>query len=113
MHRADEFSHAKALTIAIRYAAVRRQFSSDGSKLETQILDYPIHQRRLMPLLAQAVATGFTALRLEEMYRDMTASLETLEPSDVSVPLPPRLIRTPSDDTDPPPLRTAQLAGCA
>lgn len=38
----------KALTVAIRYAAVRRQFSSGGNTTETQILDYPIHQRRLM-----------------------------------------------------------------
>lgn len=39
----------KALTIAVRYAAIRRQFSSSGEKLETQILDYPIH--RASPLL--------------------------------------------------------------
>jgi hypothetical protein len=53
----------QALTIAVRYAAVRRQFSSGKNKvskdpirsepmlisqLETQIIDYPIHQRRLM-----------------------------------------------------------------
>ena len=52
----------RALTIATRYAAVRRQFSSGKGKVcrshargaqltmqvETQILDYPIHQRRLM-----------------------------------------------------------------
>ena len=56
-------SAKKALTIAVRYAAIRRQFSSGKGKvsqldttsevklnnqLETQILDYPIHQRRLM-----------------------------------------------------------------
>jgi len=38
----------QALTIAVRYAAVRRQFASGKNKLETQLLDYPIHQRRLM-----------------------------------------------------------------
>jgi acyl-CoA oxidase len=53
----------RALTIATRYAAIRRQFSSGKGKVrsphhitrilltrqvETQILDYPIHQRRLM-----------------------------------------------------------------
>lgn len=30
---------------------------------ETQVLDYPLHQRRLLPLMAQAIAMGFTALR--------------------------------------------------
>ena len=44
----------KALTIAIRYAAIRRQFGKPGA-VETKILDYVIHQHRLMPLLAQAV----------------------------------------------------------
>lgn len=54
----------KALTIAMRYGIVRRQFKSgDNSAVEAQILDYPIHQRRLLPLMAQAIAMGFTALR--------------------------------------------------
>ncbi|KAK4690092.1 acyl-CoA oxidase, partial [Tremellales sp. Uapishka_1] len=75
-------SAKKALTVAVRYAAIRRQFSSGGNQLETQIIDYPIHQRRLMPLLAQAVAMGFTGLKLQVMYEDMTAALETLDPSD-------------------------------
>jgi len=90
-------SAKKALTIAVRYAAIRRQFSSGKGKvsqlvitsevklnnqLETQILDYPIHQRRLMvsslsfgrseadiqPLLAQSIAMGFTGLKLQTMY---------------------------------------------
>lgn len=46
----------KALTIAVRYGAVRRQFKTADNEFETQLLDYPIHQRRLMPLLAQAIA---------------------------------------------------------
>lgn len=75
-------SAKKALTIAVRYAAMRRQFSSGGNKLETQILDYPIHQRRLMPLVAQAVAIGFTATKLQRMYEDMTQSLDRLKPTD-------------------------------
>lgn len=73
----------KALTISVRYAAVRRQFKSDAnSELETQILDYPIHQRRLMPLLAQAVAFGFTALELQRLFEETTSALEALEPGD-------------------------------
>ncbi|BEI88314.1 uncharacterized protein CcaverHIS019_0110320 [Cutaneotrichosporon cavernicola] len=75
-------SAKKALTIAVRYAAVRRQFASGGNTLETQLLDYPIHQRRLMPLVAQAVAIGFTATKLQAMYEDMTQSLDRLKPTD-------------------------------
>ncbi|KAI8323152.1 acyl-CoA oxidase [Martensiomyces pterosporus] len=62
----------RALAIAIRYAGVRRQFS-DGTpgKLETKLLDYPIHQHRLLPLMAQTFAMIFTA-------REVTANYEAL-----------------------------------
>ncbi|MCL4146251.1 UNVERIFIED_CONTAM: hypothetical protein GTU68_044626, partial [Idotea baltica] len=46
------------LAIAIKYAAVRRQFGPSGG-VETPILDYRTHQRRLMPLLAKAYAFHF------------------------------------------------------
>lgn len=75
----------KALTIAVRYAAVRRQFASQGNTVETQLLDYPIHQRRLLPFVAQAIAIGFTGQKLSAMYNDMTESLERLEPGDPSL----------------------------
>ena len=71
----------KALTIAVRYAAVRRQFGAGKNGVETQILDYPIHQRRLMPLVSQAIAVGFCGNRLQTMYEDMTAALDRLEPN--------------------------------
>jgi acyl-CoA oxidase len=45
----------KALTIAIRYACIRRQFGGGANEPETKIMDYVIHQHRLMPLLAQTV----------------------------------------------------------
>lgn len=66
----------KALTIALRYAAVRRQFKVGHKEFESQILDYPIHQRRLLPLLAQAVAMGFTSLRMTKMFEEMSEQLE-------------------------------------
>jgi acyl-CoA oxidase len=47
-----------ALTIAIRYAAMRRQFGpADGR--EVTLLTFRTHQRRLMPLLADAYALTF------------------------------------------------------
>ncbi|EFA09425.1 peroxisomal acyl-coenzyme A oxidase 3 [Tribolium castaneum] len=41
----------KALTIAIRYAAVRKQFGPEGGE-EVPILEYQSHQHRLLPYLA-------------------------------------------------------------
>jgi acyl-CoA oxidase len=66
----------KALSIAIRYAAVRRQFANNGNDVETKLLDYPIHQRRLMPLLAQTFAMLFTGTEMLEMYNIMMSRLE-------------------------------------
>ncbi|GAB3004871.1 acyl-CoA dehydrogenase [Cyclobacterium sediminis] len=46
------------LTIAIRYADKRRQFGPDGTA-EVPILNYRMHQRRLLPLLAKTYACHF------------------------------------------------------
>lgn len=46
------------LTIAIRYGDQRRQFGPDNG-IEVPILNYRQHQRRLMPLLANAYALHF------------------------------------------------------
>ncbi|KAF7728495.1 fatty-acyl coenzyme A oxidase [Apophysomyces ossiformis] len=72
----------KALSIAIRYAAVRRQFSNSKSNVETKLLDYPIHQRRLMPLLAQTFAMLFTGAEMTDMYNNMMSRLENAKPED-------------------------------
>lgn len=71
----------KGLTIAIRYGIVRRQFSAGKNDVETQILDYPIHQRRLMPLMAQAIAIGFASMTLQKKYEDVMESRAHLGPS--------------------------------
>lgn len=57
--RAGLSATKSALTIAIRYALRRRQFGSSMTEPETLILDYPSHQRRLMPLLAKTYALHF------------------------------------------------------
>lgn len=46
------------LTIAIRYSDQRRQFGPEGGS-EVSILNYRIHQRRLLPLLAKTYAVHF------------------------------------------------------
>ncbi|MFE9578130.1 acyl-CoA dehydrogenase [Nocardia sp. NPDC006044] len=48
-----------ALSIALRYALKRRQFSDPDSGQETVLLDYRSHQRRLLPLVAKTYALAF------------------------------------------------------
>ncbi len=58
----------KALTIAIKYALKRRQFSSGDDANETIILDYPTHQERLFPLLSKSYAISFALEALREKF---------------------------------------------
>jgi acyl-CoA oxidase len=48
-----------ALTIAIRHALRRRQFGPPDSEEEVPLLDYRVHQRRLLPALATTYALHF------------------------------------------------------
>ncbi|MFJ9883011.1 acyl-CoA dehydrogenase [[Kitasatospora] papulosa] len=48
-----------ALTIATKYAVRRRQFDADPDTEEQLLLDYGLHQRRLLPLLARTYALHF------------------------------------------------------
>lgn len=55
------------LTIAIRYGDTRRQFGPEGG-VEVPILNYRTHQRRLMPLLANAYALHFALQYLTNRF---------------------------------------------
>lgn len=59
------------LTIAIRYGDRRRQFGPDGAP-EVSILSYRQHQRRLMPLLANAYALQFALRYLTDRFLKRT-----------------------------------------
>jgi acyl-CoA oxidase len=48
-----------ALDIATRYALQRKQFSAPDSEDEVVIMDYLVHQRRLLPLIARSYALQF------------------------------------------------------
>ncbi|WP_236665509.1 acyl-CoA dehydrogenase family protein [Nocardioides baculatus] len=48
-----------ALTIATRYAVRRRQFEATSPEEEQVLLDYGMHQRRLLPLVARTYALHF------------------------------------------------------
>jgi acyl-CoA oxidase len=58
----------KALAIAIRYGLGRRQFEDPATGDETLLLDYRMHQRRLLPLLARSYAF---ALRQNEVVAEL------------------------------------------
>src|SRR5258708_14198082 len=55
------------LTIAIKYGDQRRQFGPEGAP-EVPILNYRTHQRRLMPLLANAYALHFALQYLIDRF---------------------------------------------
>ncbi|MDF1606210.1 acyl-CoA dehydrogenase [Nocardioides sp. YIM 152315] len=48
-----------ALAIATRYAVRRRQFEAESDTEEQLLLDYGMHQRRLLPLIARTYALHF------------------------------------------------------
>ncbi|MYT23381.1 acyl-CoA oxidase, partial [Streptomyces sp. SID7760] len=48
-----------ALAVATKYAVRRRQFSAASDAEEQVLLDYGLHQRRLLPLIARTYALHF------------------------------------------------------
>ncbi|KAF9351172.1 hypothetical protein BGX26_010760 [Mortierella sp. AD094] len=72
---AARHSLAKAVTIATRYSAVRRQFVDKdapkklGSKIvETSVIDYSMQQYRLFPLIAASYAFFLTSKEMMRLY---------------------------------------------
>ncbi|KAK9698815.1 hypothetical protein RND81_08G133000 [Saponaria officinalis] len=66
---------SKAVCIATRYSAVRRQFGSQNGR-ETQVIDYKTQQNRLFPLLASAYAYRVVGEWLKWLYVDVTKRLQ-------------------------------------
>ena len=69
--RAGLSAAKSGLTIAIRYADQRLQFGPEGTT-EVPILNYRTHQRRLMPLLANAYALHFALQYLTKRFLNRT-----------------------------------------
>ncbi len=65
--RSGNAASKSGLTIAIRYGDQRKQFGPEGGA-EVPILNYRTHQRRLMPLLANAYALHFSLQYLTERF---------------------------------------------
>jgi acyl-CoA oxidase len=70
----ESWNLARALTIAVRYASVRRQFSSNGP-IEDQVITYSSVKYRLFPLLGITFAYIFAAKGLSKAYSEMMSEL--------------------------------------
>ncbi|EDO36279.1 predicted protein [Nematostella vectensis] len=62
------FIASRAITIAVRYSAVRRQSELKPGQGELQILDYSTQQDKLLPSLATAYAYKFASDRIRIEY---------------------------------------------
>lgn len=67
---------SRAVTIAVRYSAVRRQFGASEGMPEEQVLNYVTQQQRLFPLLAAVYAFQFAAQWLRWLYEDVQKRLQ-------------------------------------
>lgn len=72
---------ARAVTVAVRYCSIRRQFRDRDSKSvhdkEMKVLDYPTVQIRILPLLATTFALHYTGEYMYELYRKSRDTIET------------------------------------
>ncbi|KUH80505.1 MULTISPECIES: acyl-CoA dehydrogenase [unclassified Mycobacterium] len=63
-----------ALDIATRYALQRRQFTAPDDEGEVLIMDYLVHQRRLLPLIAKSYALQFAQNELVAKCHDLQSA---------------------------------------
>ncbi|MCV7281339.1 acyl-CoA dehydrogenase family protein [Mycolicibacterium flavescens] len=63
-----------ALDIATRYGLQRRQFEAPGEDREVVIMDYLVHQRRLLPLIAESYALQFAQNELVAKCHDLQSA---------------------------------------
>jgi acyl-CoA oxidase len=68
-----------ALAIAVRYGLARRQFSATDTGDEIPLLDYLVHQRKLLPALATSYALQFA-------QQDLVGMLESVHARDGDTP---------------------------
>ena len=65
----------KALTIAIRYSAARKQFGPDDSDIEYPVIEYQAQQYRLLPYLATTFAVKIFSTWLSKVNGDMSLNM--------------------------------------
>ncbi|WP_373557435.1 acyl-CoA dehydrogenase family protein [Streptomyces sp. CS227] len=66
-----------ALTVATRYATRRRQFEPGPGEQEQLLLDYGLHQRRLLPLIARTYALHFAQDVVRTRLHEVFSGIET------------------------------------
>ena len=73
---------ARAVTVAVRYLSIRRQFrdrdSPDAAAPETAVLDYPTVQIRVLTLLATTFALHYSGDAMRALY-ERTRSANALD----------------------------------
>ena len=63
------------LKIALRFAAMRRQFGKPGEKDEVPLIEYPLHQYRLFPYVANTIAFTLAANKAYDIWTDTLPEL--------------------------------------
>ncbi|KAG9204535.1 hypothetical protein G6514_000994 [Epicoccum nigrum] len=71
---------ARAVTVAVRYCSVRRQFADRDAESrdapEMKVLDYPTVQIRILPLLATTFALHYTGEYFYKLYNQSRSTIE-------------------------------------
>ena len=71
---------ARAVTVAVRYCSIRRQFPDRDAKShdapEMKVLDYPTVQIRILPLLATTFALHYTGEYFHKLYAKSRSTIE-------------------------------------
>ena len=71
---------ARAVTVAVRYCSIRRQFTDRDAKShdesEMKVLDYPTVQIRILPLLATTFALHYTGEYFHKLYTESRSTIE-------------------------------------
>lgn len=65
----------RAITIAVRYGASRKQFGPEDSNVEHPVIEYQAQQYRLLPHLASVFALQFFSTYIGKIYGDMTMKI--------------------------------------
>lgn len=80
---------ARAVTIAIRYTSIRKQFrdrdATSPNAPEMAVLDYPTVQIRLLPLLARTFALHYTGEAMYNLYNNTRQQIEKGDFSEIAV----------------------------
>lgn len=67
---------SKAVTIAMRYATVRRQSPIDPNQPEPKIIEHVTQQMKIFPVIAKVLVYKLTADNLTKMHSEVTAEIE-------------------------------------